>query len=79
MATFSIAAVVPLTAAGLASRAAFSRQRERMARIGEIGRLLMGWSLLLIGALVLSGLDKQLEAWLLTLAPDWLLTLTTRF
>jgi cytochrome c-type biogenesis protein len=79
MATFSIAAVVPLTAAGLASRAAFARNRERMARIGQIGRVVMGWSLLGIGALVLSGLDKRLEAWLLTLAPEWLLDLTTRF
>lgn len=79
MATFSVAAVVPLTAAGLVSRQAFGRNRERMDRIGKIGRLIMGWSLLLIGVLVLSGLDKQLEAWLLTLAPEWLLDLTTRF
>ncbi len=79
MAGFSIAAVIPLTAAGLASRAAFSRHRERMAQAGRIGRLIMGWSLLSIGALVLTGLDKQLEVWLLTLAPDWLLNLTTRF
>lgn len=77
MTTFSIAAVVPLTAAGLASRSAFIRHRERMARIGEIGRRLMGWSLFMIGALGLIGLDKQLLAW--TLAPEWLLALMTRF
>jgi len=39
----------------------------------------MGWSLLLIGGLVLLGLDKRLEGWLLDLAPEWLLALTTRF
>ncbi|MFU8895366.1 MAG: cytochrome c biogenesis CcdA family protein [Gammaproteobacteria bacterium] len=79
MATFSVAAVVPLTAAGLASRAAFAGQRERMDRVGNIGRTVMGWSLLGIGALILLGLDKRLEAFLLDLAPEWLLTLTTRF
>lgn len=79
MATFSIAAVVPLTAAGLASRSLFARRREGLAKAGKIGRLVMGYSLLLIGMLVLSGLDKQLEAWLLDIAPDWLPALTTRF
>lgn len=79
MATFSAAAVVPLTAAGLATRSLLIRRRERLARLGQIGRLVMGYSLLLIGVLVLSGLDKQLEGWLLDLAPDWLPALTTRF
>ncbi|MGY6517928.1 MAG: cytochrome c biogenesis CcdA family protein [Lysobacteraceae bacterium] len=79
MATFSVAAVVPLTAAGLASRSVFARNRERLARAGRIGRVVMGWSLLLVGSLVATGLDKQLEARLLTLAPEWLLALTTRF
>lgn len=79
MATFSVAAVVPLAAAGLATRSLFIRRRERLARLGQIGRLVMGYSLLLIGLLVLSGLDKQLEAWLLDIAPDWLPALTTRF
>lgn len=79
MATFSAAAVVPLTAAGLATRSLLIRRRERLARLGQIGRLVMGYSLLLIGVLVLSGLDKQLEGWLLDIAPDWFPALTTRF
>lgn len=79
MGTFSLAAVVPLTAAGLASRSAFQGRRERLAAAGRIGRSVTGWSLLLIGILVLSGLDKQLEAWLLDIAPDWLPALTTQF
>lgn len=79
MATFSIAAVVPLTAAGLASRSVFSRRREGLATAGRIGRAVMGWSLLVIGILVLSGLDKQLEAWLLDIAPAWLAAMTTQF
>ena len=79
MAVFSIAAVVPLTAAGLASRRLFALNRAGLQRVGEIGRRVMGWSLLLVGGLVLLGLDKRLEVWLLDLAPEWLLMLTTRF
>lgn len=79
MGTFSLAAVVPLTTVGLLSRGAFMRHRERMARASDIGRKVMGWSLAAIGALVLSGYDKVLEAWLLDRAPDWLLDITTRF
>ncbi len=79
MAVFSVAAVVPLTAAGLASRRLFALKREGLQRAGEVGRKVMGWSLLLIGGLVLLGLDKRLEVFLLDLAPEWLLALTTRF
>lgn len=79
MATFSLAAVVPLATAGFASRQVFMHNRDRMARAGRIGRWVMGGALLVIGLLVLSGLDKTLEAWLLRQAPDWLIGLTTRF
>lgn len=79
MATFSLAAVIPLTMAGLASRAAFARRQGDLQRLGQIGQRIMAWSLLVVGTLVLSGLDKQLEAMLLDFAPDWLLNLTTRF
>ncbi len=79
MLCFSVAAVVPLTAAGLLSRGVFMRNRERLARAGHWGRIVMGVALVLVGALVLSGYDKLLESWLLERAPDWLTELTTRF
>jgi hypothetical protein len=31
---------------------------------------------LLLGALIVSGLDKQFEAWVLDHAPEWLVELT---
>lgn len=39
----------------------------------------MGWSLLVVGLLVLTGFDKQIEIWLVELSPEWLTNLTTRF
>jgi cytochrome c-type biogenesis protein len=77
MAVFSVAAVVPLVIAGLASQAYFARNRERMARAGAIGRKIMGVGLVLIGLMVVLGLDKVVEARLLDWMPQWLLRLTT--
>jgi cytochrome c-type biogenesis protein len=77
MVIFSLFAVIPLIGLGLASQAVFMRNRERMARIGEIGRQVMGGSLLLISTLVLTGWDKIVETWLLDMSPDWLIGLTT--
>ena len=68
-----------LALAGLASRQLFLRNRDRMADIGRIGRWVMGVALVLIGTLVLTGLDKQMEAALLNMAPDWLINFTTQF
>lgn len=79
MAVFSLAAVVPLVLIGAASRTLFNRHRDRLISAGQWGRKLMGWSLLLIGLMVLTGFDKVLEAWLLGVTPQWLIDLTTRF
>ena len=79
MTVFALAAVTPLIAVGLVSRAGFARHRETVLRLSATGRSLIGWGLLAIGLLVLSGGDKWLEALLLDHAPDWLIDLTTRY
>jgi len=79
MAIFSTGAVLPLMLVGFLGRELLLRNRQGLARAGELGRQLMGASLLVIGVLVVTGLDKALEARLLDLAPEWLVALTTRF
>jgi cytochrome c-type biogenesis protein len=54
-----------------------ARNRERMARAGALGRKIMGGGLVLVGAMVVFGWDKVVEAQLLDWTPDWLLRLTT--
>ena len=78
MAVFALGAVLPLVGVGLASRAGFARRREGALRVGAAGKAFMGWGLLAIGLLVLTGADKQLESLLLDYAPDFLIDLTTR-
>ena len=46
---------------------------------GKKGKAVLGLVLLATGTLILSGLDKALEATLVQLSPPWLLDLTTRF
>ncbi len=41
---------------------------------GVLGALLAS-----AGLLILTGLDKRLEAWLVDVSPEWLTALTTRF
>ncbi len=79
MVIFSLGAVIPLIVIGLLSRQFFREKRESLANAGQKGRIVMGWSLLVVGLLVLTGFDKQIEIWLVELSPDWLTNLTTRF
>lgn len=79
MMIFSLGAVIPLIIIGLLSRQVFREKREKLANASQTGRKVMGWSLLAVGLLVLTGFDKQIEMWLVTISPNWLTDLTTRF
>ncbi len=79
MAAFGVGAALPLVVLGLLSREMLARWRSRMLDAGKGGKILLGSVLLVFGALILSGLDKQLETFLVDLSPPWLTDLTTRF
>jgi cytochrome c biogenesis protein CcdA len=79
MLAFGIGAAIPLLAIGLASREALTRWRGRLLSAGSAGKAVMGVALIAIGVLILSGLDKRLEAILVEASPAWLTQLTTRF
>ncbi|PMS18549.1 cytochrome C biogenesis protein [Trinickia dabaoshanensis] len=78
MAIYALGAGTPMLLLGLASRAAAARWRGGLALAGKHGKYLLGGSLLLLGVLTLSGLDKAVEAWAVDSSPPWLLDLTTR-
>jgi hypothetical protein len=46
---------------------------------GKGGKLIMGILLVAIGLLIVTGLDKQLEALLVQASPAWLTEITTRY
>ena len=45
----------------------------------SFGKKALGLSLVAIGALIGSGFDRQVEAFLVGHSPDWLIFLSTRF
>lgn len=79
MLVFGIGAALPLLVLGMVSRDAMLRWRSKMMGAGKTGKLVLGGMLVLMGALVLAGWDKRLEAWLVAISPAWLTDLTTRF
>jgi cytochrome c-type biogenesis protein len=76
---FGIGATLPMLALAYGSRQAITARRNRLERMGRVAMPVMGVILIGIALIVLSGLDKQAEAALLDVMPDWLVQLTTRF
>jgi cytochrome c-type biogenesis protein len=79
MTLFAIGSALPLLILGFLSREVLMRWRGKMLSLGGGMKSLLGVLLVLTGFLVLSGFDKQAEAFLVETSPDWLTELTTRF
>lgn len=71
MFVFGIGTASVLVFAGLVSGKLLKRWRPGLLAQAAHAKLLLGWMLLLLGALVLTGVDKILEAWALGILPDW--------
>lgn len=78
MISFGLGAATPMLALAYGSRQAILARRDGMARLSRIGKPLIGATFIFIGAFVLTGLDKILEASLTRAMPDWLASVTTR-
>ena len=78
MISFGFGAATPILALAYCSRQAIFARRDWLARVSRIGKPLMGATFVGIGAFVLTGLDKIVEAFLTRAMPDWLVTVTTQ-
>ncbi|MDR3523381.1 MAG: cytochrome c biogenesis protein CcdA [Acetobacteraceae bacterium] len=79
MLAFGLGAAFPLLIVGQLSREAMKRWRGAMLQAGKLGKLLLGGAALLVAGLILTGVDHQIEAFVLDRSPDWLARLTTRY
>jgi len=75
MLAYGVGTAGVLLLAGLASGRLLSRWRGGLMTSGGFGKQLLGWSLLVLGVLVLTGLDKYLEAFAVDFVPAWVFTL----
>ncbi len=79
MAIFGIGAGLPLILLGTLSRQVMMNVRGKLFAAGKFGKQALGGIMLLIGFMILTGFDKQVEAFLVGISPDWLVSLSTRF
>ena len=79
MLVFGIAAALPLLLLGMVSRETMLRLRGRLMATGYGAKVALGVILIALGLLILSGLDKRIEAFAVDVSPAWLTSLTTRF
>jgi cytochrome c-type biogenesis protein len=79
MLAFGVGAGLPLILLGMLSREALQRWRARLLAAGSKGKMVLGAVLLTAGLLVLTGLDKRVEAAIVEASPQWLTNMTTRF
>jgi len=79
MLVFSVGASMPLMVVAYGSRQTLRARRDLFTRVAHIAKPLLGMIMLFSGLLVLSGLDKVIEAALVASMPDWLVGITTRF
>ncbi len=77
MTLFGIGAGLPLILLGNLSHHAMLRFKNKLSAAGRTGKWALGTLLLILGILILTGLDKSFEARVLTHAPEWLTNLTT--
>ena len=76
MGVFGLGAAAPLLLVGSLSRAALQRWRTGLSGAGRWGRGLLGWGMVAVGILAVTGFDHAVEAWLVDVSPAWLTQLT---
>ncbi len=76
---FGIGTSIPLIALGFLSRAALMKWRHRLLAVSRVGRYVLGGALLIVGVLIVTGLDRQIEAYWVQNGPAWLNDLTVRY
>lgn len=78
MSIFAVGAVIPLMVVGIMGREFLARRGLIAAWTGPFKKAL-GGVLLVVGLMAISGVDKEIEAYLVEASPQWLNDLTTRF
>ena len=79
MLAFGSGTAVSLAAFAYGSRRALAAKRAAWGARANIAKPLLGGVLLVVALLILSNLDKRLEAAALDAMPPWLVGFTTRF
>jgi cytochrome c-type biogenesis protein len=77
MLAFGLGIAAVLLAIALTTRSFLTRWRGRLMSAGGSGKRALGVLLLVVGAMIFTGLDRVLEGILVSASPEWLTDLTT--
>lgn len=78
-AAFGGGVALAIIAFAYGSRQAIGGRAKALQRLARFAKPAFGVALVLVGALVVSGFDRNVEAVGLSLMPDWLVALTSRY
>jgi cytochrome c biogenesis protein CcdA len=79
MGVFGIGAALPIVVLAHVSRSAMMKTRGKLLQAGKTGKMVLGAVMIALAAMILSGADRPVEAWLVEQSPAWLTQLTTRY
>ncbi len=77
MLVFGVGAGLPLIVLGQLSRHRMLTLRQKLFSAGKLGKQVLGGAMLAVAVLVLTGMDKRIEAVAVDFSPMWLVRLTT--
>ncbi len=77
MAVYALGVTTPLLALSYLSKKYL--KKKKLLKRGYTGRKWLGYSLIVISFLILTGSDKAVETWAISHSPQWLLKLTTKY
>lgn len=75
MIVFGLGASLPLLVIGYGGRSFVIKIRGKLIKSSQYGKIIIGSIFLVIGLLVLTGYDRQVETWILDQMPSWLVAL----
>jgi cytochrome c-type biogenesis protein len=75
MLAYGIGTAGVLLLAGVVSSRVLARWRPGVLSVGGLGKKVLGATLLVLGLLVLTGMDKYLEALAVSVVPEWVFSL----
>jgi len=79
MAIFGLGAALPVVVLAYISRVTLTKIRGKLIDTGKKGKCALGVIMVAIALMILTGIDKPLEVWLVDISPAWLTSLTTHF
>lgn len=76
MVMFGLGSALPFLILGTLTREVLLRWRNRLMAAGKRGKMLLGSVLTVAGLLILSGLDRKFETWVMPFMPQFLVDLS---